>query len=263
MNEACKNALIDLLFQLADDDFLYAFRGSEWLGLVPHIEEDVASASITQDSMGHSSMYYSLLEELGLGPVDVLSHARKAEERKNCVLVEKANGSGHYMEEPHYDWAYAVCRNYLYTVAKKVKVAALKKSAYQPLAHIAAKVEMELYYHEAHWRTWFTQLACSNQEAAERMKKALQRVMDDWHDVFSLGAHSEKIVSCGFLVSEKELQANWEAIVLPLFSKCRLHLPASANPHPLNGRLGEHSADLNIALAILSEVYLADQQAIW
>lgn len=36
-------ALIDLLYQCADDDLLVSFRGSEWLGLAPHIEADVPS----------------------------------------------------------------------------------------------------------------------------------------------------------------------------------------------------------------------------
>ena len=45
--------------------FCIAYRGSEWLGLAPHIEEDVASSSISQDSMGHAAMYYQMLEEFG------------------------------------------------------------------------------------------------------------------------------------------------------------------------------------------------------
>ena len=89
------------------------------LGLAPHIEEDVASSSISQDSMGHAAMFYKLLEELGEGNADALAHARPAQERKNCILVEKVNGPGNYMENPEYDWAYAVVRNYLYTTAKK------------------------------------------------------------------------------------------------------------------------------------------------
>ena len=128
-----KKAIINLLFQLADDDFLYAYRGSEWLGLAPHIEEDVASSSISQDSMGHAAMYYKLLEELGEGNADALAHARPANERKNSILVERVNGQGYYMENPEYDWAYAVVRNYFYTQAKKMKIDSLKQSAYQPL----------------------------------------------------------------------------------------------------------------------------------
>ena len=92
---------------------------SEWLGLAPHIEEDVASSSISQDSMGHAAMYYKLLEELGAGNADDLAHARPAEERKNSILAERVNGQGYYMETPEYDWAYAVVRNYLYTHSKK------------------------------------------------------------------------------------------------------------------------------------------------
>ena len=72
MSAEYKEAITSLLFQLADDDFLYAFRGSEWLGLAPHIEEDVASSSISQDSMGHAAMYYKLLEDLGVGKADDL-----------------------------------------------------------------------------------------------------------------------------------------------------------------------------------------------
>ena len=82
-----KKVLIELLFQLADDDFLFAYRGSEWLGLAPHIEEDVASSSISQDSMGHAAMFYRLLEELGEGNADVLAHARPAQERKNAGSI--------------------------------------------------------------------------------------------------------------------------------------------------------------------------------
>jgi len=31
-NPAYKDALVELLYQFADDDFIISFRGSEWLG---------------------------------------------------------------------------------------------------------------------------------------------------------------------------------------------------------------------------------------
>ena len=77
-------AVTTLLYQLADDDYLISYRGSEWLGLAPHIEEDVAFSSITQDTMGHAKLYYTLLEELGEGKSDSLAQIRPAEERCNC-----------------------------------------------------------------------------------------------------------------------------------------------------------------------------------
>src|SRR3954449_5699405 len=204
-----KKALIELLFQLADDDFLFAYRGSEWLGLAPHIEEDVASSSISQDSMGHAAIYYKLLEELGAGNADALAHARPANERKNCILVERVNGPGNYMEDAQYDWAYAVVRNYLYTTAKKIKIQSLKQSAYQPLADVAVKVEMEIHYHLLHWKTWFVQLLSSTEEAKERMLVAFEKVINDFSDVLSLGNEAEQISAYKFIEKESVLKEKW------------------------------------------------------
>ena len=100
MSAENREAITSLLFQLADDDFMYAYRGSEWLGLAPHIEEDVASSSISQDSMGHAAMFYKLLEDLGVGNADDLAHLRPAFDRRNSILTERVNGEGYYMETP-------------------------------------------------------------------------------------------------------------------------------------------------------------------
>lgn len=258
-----KEALIQLLFQLADDDFLFSYRGSEWLGLCPHIEEDVAFSSITQDTMGHASMYYQLLEQLGAGKADALAHGRPAEERRNCVLVERVNGPGYYMEDPEYDWAYAVVRNYLYTLAKKVKIDSLKQSSYQPLADVAVKVDTELFYHLMHWRTWFIQLFSATEEAKKRMNEALVKVINDFHDVFSFGEQAEKIHECGFIAESEALKAKWEEALSPVLKQLNLSLPQPESDVQLNGRNGEHTKELADALVILSEVYNINPNVPW
>lgn len=258
-----KEALIQLLFQLADDDFLYSYRGSEWLGLAPHIEEDVAFSSISQDSMGHAAMYYQLLEQLGAGKADDLAHARPAIERKNCILVERVNGPGFYMEDPDYDWAYAVARNYLYSLAKKVKIQSLKQSSYQPLADAAIKVDTELFYHLLHWKTWFVQLFSSTDEAKEKMNKAFIKVMNDFHDVFSFGEHAEKIHECGFIEEENVLKAKWEELLVPVLDKLGLSIPETSGKMEMNGRNGQHTNELEEALTVLSEVYNINPAVPW
>ena len=94
VNSVSKKPIINLLFQLADDDFLYAYRGSEWLGLAPHIEEDVASSSISQDSMGHAAMFYKLLEELGEGNADAFSTCSSCTGKKELYFSRKSKWSG-------------------------------------------------------------------------------------------------------------------------------------------------------------------------
>lgn len=258
-----KKALIELLFQLADDDFLFAYRGSEWLGLAPHIEEDVASSSISQDSMGHAAMFYKLLEELGIGHADALAHARPASERKNCLLVERVNGPGNYMEDPQYDWAYAVVRNYFYTLAKKIKMQSLKQSDYQPLADVAVKVDMEIHYHLLHWKTWFVQLLNSTEEAKNRMLQAIEKVMNDFSDVFSFGDQAQLIHSYGLIEEESVLKERWVTALAQVVKNVQITIPQTTNNESKSGRNGEHSIELEEALAILGEVYNSDTAAAW
>jgi ring-1,2-phenylacetyl-CoA epoxidase subunit PaaC len=262
MSEDYKEAVTSLLFQLADDDLLYAFRGSEWLGLAPHIEEDVASSSISQDSMGHAAMYYQLLEEMGAGNADDLAHSRPVSERRNSILTERVNGEGIYMETPLYDWAYAVVRSYFYTQAKKVKVDSLCKSSYAPLAEVAIKVRMELYYHRLHWETWFKQLMGSTDVAKKKMSDAISLVMNDFGDMFSFGTSKQLIESHNLIESEEVLLKNWSMSLEPVFTALQKTVPAIPIPMK-NGRNGEHSKDLDQALRTLSEVYMVDPVAVW
>ncbi|CAH0198122.1 phenylacetate-CoA oxygenase subunit PaaC [Peribacillus simplex] len=264
-NESLKNiAIKELLLQLADDDFIHSYRGAEWLGLAPHIEEDVASASISQDTMGHAAIYYKLLDELGEGDADKLAHDRPAKERRNAIILELVNGPGYYMKDPDYDWAFAVVRNYFYTQAKAIKVQSLHSCSYEPLAEVAQKVQMELYYHLMHWKTWFVQLLGSGHlEAVSRMQAAIGKTMPDFAGVFSLGQYGEEMVELGLIEGEADLQKKWIEAITPIFESVGLATTIEIGMARGDGRNGQHTEDLEKALETLSEVYAADKAASW
>ncbi|MFD2443961.1 1,2-phenylacetyl-CoA epoxidase subunit PaaC [Bacillus sp. CGMCC 1.16607] len=255
-------ALRELLFQLADDDFILSYRGSEWLGLAPHIEEDVAFSSISQDTMGHAAIFYQLLENLGVGDANDLAHHRPATERRNAILLEKVNGPGHYLVEPRYDWAFAVVRNYFYVMVKKVKMDSLKNSSHQPLSHAALRVNLELYYHILHWKTWFTQLLKAGGEARTRMEAAIGIVTEDMEGLFHLGAKENEMVETGLINSSKDLNDQWFRLMTPILEEVQITLPPFSMKNG-NGRIGEHTKDLDEALATLKEVYQLDPTATW
>ena len=256
-------AVRELLYQLADDDFIHSYRGSEWLGLAPHIEEDVAASSITQDTMGHAAMFYQLLEELGEGDANQLAHDRPASERKNAIILELENGPGHYMGEPAYDWAFAVVRNYFYTQAKMIKIQSLQNSSYHPLADIAVKVRMELYYHLMHWKTWFIQLMGSgHEEAVTRMKAAIEKTSSDIRGVFSYGGHHDSFVQEGLIEDEAILLERWQQAIAPVLEGVGLGR-VEAGLALGDGRKGIHTKDLETALETLREVYAIDKAAAW
>jgi ring-1,2-phenylacetyl-CoA epoxidase subunit PaaC len=262
-NSEYKKALAELLYQLADDDFLLAFRGSEWLGLAPHIEEDIAYSSINQDTMGHAVMYYQLLEELGEGSANSLAHGRSASERKNAIFAELANGSGTYLEEPRYDWAFAVVRHYFYDIHKKLKLESLQKSSYLPLRNAAAKMKMELYYHLMHWRVWFNQLSLSGGEGKTRMYAAIQKAWEDLGGLLSHGPYERSMADYGLIEEPSSFLNRWEKEMQLIFADVGIPYPRSPQMKKGDGRDGTHSNDLNQALATLNEVYVLDPQASW
>ena len=55
-----------LLLELADDELILGWRNSEWTGIAPFLEEDVAFSSIAQNEIGHARALYDLAaRELG------------------------------------------------------------------------------------------------------------------------------------------------------------------------------------------------------
>jgi ring-1,2-phenylacetyl-CoA epoxidase subunit PaaC len=262
-NNDYKAALIELLYQLADDDFMLAFRGSEWLGLAPHIEEDVAFSSINQDTMGHATIYYNLLEDLGEGKADDLAHMRPSAARKNAIILEEVNGTGDYLNEPRYDWAFAVVRNYFYDLAKKIKLEALKTSSYEPLSHAAVKINMEQYYHVMHWSTWFKQLLSSNEDAKNRMMEAVEKVWADFDNVLSFGPKAKQMAELKLIEAEDDIKKRWISHMKAVFEELQIDYPGELGMKRGNGRNGEHTKDLDDALKTLREVYETDTVTVW
>nr|WP_236587945.1 1,2-phenylacetyl-CoA epoxidase subunit PaaC [Tumebacillus amylolyticus] len=252
-----------MLFQLADDDFILAYRGSEWLGLAPHIEEDVAFSSMSQDTMGHAVMFYEMLESLGVGSADDLAQLRKPEDFRNAVLVERVNGTGHYIEQPNYDWAYAVARTYLYELFKWVRLQSLMNSSFEPLVQISRKMMSELRYHLMHWQTWTKHLANGGEDARNRLQAAIVQVCADIDGLFSLGPNAEAIVGAGLIADEATLKQLWLEKATEALSKNGLSLPDTFPTPSHDGRAGEHTEALTDALNTLSSVYRLDPSAAW
>lgn len=258
-----KAALVELLYQLADDDLILSFRGSEWLGLAPHVEEDVAFSSIAQDMMGHAAAFYEMLESLGEGKADDLAHLRSTEQFRNAVLVERPNGTGHYLNNPRYDWAYTIVRLYFYELFKQVRLESLTRSSHVPLAQLARKMMPEQRYHLLHWQIWFSQLSNSTGEARKRIIDAVEKTWQDFGGLFDLGTSGNEIVKCRLIESEEILLQRWTGKAKETIEKNLIIWPGAPKKGDLNGREGQHTDDLACAVAELSEVYRIEPAAGW
>jgi ring-1,2-phenylacetyl-CoA epoxidase subunit PaaC len=138
-----------LLLTLADDELIIGWHDSEWTGIAPTLEEDVAFSSIAQNEIGHARALYELAaDELGTD-ADALAFDRRPDDYRCAPLVELRLLD---------DWAMTIARRYLYEAADQVRIEALKESDDAQLAGLAAKIDREEVYHRLHAELWAERL---------------------------------------------------------------------------------------------------------
>jgi ring-1,2-phenylacetyl-CoA epoxidase subunit PaaC len=146
-----ERARAELALELADDELILGWRNSEWTGIAPFLEEDVAFSSIAQNEIGHARALYELAaRDLDDGrDADALAFDRRPEEYRCAPLVQLRFVP---------DWARTIARHVLYEAADAVRIAALKQGDDAELAGIAAKIEREEVYHRLHAEMWHERL---------------------------------------------------------------------------------------------------------
>ena len=142
------NAREQQLLAIADDELFLGWRESEWTGIAPMLEEDVAFSSIAQNEIGHARALYQLVVGEN-GDADALAFDRPLEEYRCAPLVELRL----------LDWAHTIARRWLYETADEIRIAALKNSKDPAVAGLAAKIDREETYHRMHAEMWHHRLA--------------------------------------------------------------------------------------------------------
>jgi ring-1,2-phenylacetyl-CoA epoxidase subunit PaaC len=156
---------VDLLLSIADDELFLGWRDSEWTGIAPFLEEDVAFSSIAQNEIGHARALYELAAaELGT-TADELAFDRKPEEYRCSPLVQLRK----------LEWARTIARRWLYETADEIRLDALKASDDPEIAGIAAKMDREEAYHRMHAEMWIDRLLAS-EEGRAKLEEAVDEL---------------------------------------------------------------------------------------
>jgi ring-1,2-phenylacetyl-CoA epoxidase subunit PaaC len=195
-----------MLLEIADDELILGWRDSEWTGIAPNLEEDVAFSSIAQNEIGHARALYELAaRDLGT-TADALAFDRAPAEYRCAALVE------HRFAE---DWARTIARHWLYEAADAVRLEALKASDDAEVAGLAAKIDREEVYHRMHAEMWADRLRDEPRfkEAVEELwPQALALVPEDQRDTLAqrLNLSSNKVLLSGREERSDEFAALWD-----------------------------------------------------
>jgi ring-1,2-phenylacetyl-CoA epoxidase subunit PaaC len=156
-----------LLIPIADDELVLGWRNSEWTGIAPFLEEDVAFSSIAQNEIGHARALYQLVADELDTTADELAFDRSPEEYRHSRLAE-------IRLVP--DWARTIARHVLYEEADAKRIEELKASEDPEIAGLAAKIDREEAYHRMHAQMWRERLQDEPRftEALEELRPLLE-----------------------------------------------------------------------------------------
>lgn len=274
MTPEAQTALERYLMAMADDELVIGYRDTEWTGVAPMLEEDIAFSSIGQDEVGHARLWYSLLHDLTGTMVDY--RARQPHEYRHAQLLEHPCAPRYSPDGAHAvtgDFAYAVARQFLYDRFDAERLASLATSTWQPLAQAVDKVRREEKYHLQHGEVWFERLASGQTDVRTRLIRALEMLWPEALGLFEPVEGETVLVHEGVIgAASEELRSRWLAGLFPIFEHHQLFFPAERTDDgrwqpgiaPITGgRRGEHTTDWQQMWDEMTSVYRLDPAATW
>lgn len=247
-------ALKELLYKIADDQLILGHRNSEWTGVGPLLEEDIAFSSMAQDKVGQSYQLYQLLHQLGEQEPDTVAFMRNADQFHNCLLVELPAG----------EYDFSLIRHFLFDHAEFLRFGMLGESSYEPLAQLARKIRGELKYHVMHANTLIKQLGNATEESIGRLQQSLDMALPYALGIFEESPEEAALIQQGIFGGEAVLRQRWEEQVKKVLEQTALKVPDFKNLSPVyGGRQGKHTEHLQPLLDEMAEVFRIEPGAEW
>jgi len=246
--------LKELLYKVADDLLILGHRNSEWTGIGPLLEEDIAFSSMAQDKIGQSLALYELLHQLGEPEPDTVAFLRPAEKFHCCHLVELPIG----------EYQFSLVRHFLFDHALYLRFEELCQCSYEPLALICRKLVGEQRYHVMHADSFIKKLGSTTETGIFRMQKALEQAIPYALGIFEESPHEQELIELGLFSGEKQLYQRWRTEIEHIIESTQLKLPdLDKIKAETGGRTGVHTEYLKPLLDEMAEVIKLDPDASW
>lgn len=247
-------ALKEFLYKLADDLLILGHRNSEWTGIGPLLEEDIAFSSMAQDKIGQSLALYEILHQLGEQEPDTVAFMRNSDQFHNCIFVELPIGG----------YEFSLMRHFLYDHALMLRFEQLTQSSFQPLAAVAQKLIGELRYHVLHANTFIHQLGNATDESISRLQAALDEAWPYALGIFEPSPYEAELIADQIFSGEVNLMQSWLTKIQEELAPTALTLPQTdSSEAQVGGRTGKHTQHLQQLLDEMSEVFKIDPGAEW
>jgi ring-1,2-phenylacetyl-CoA epoxidase subunit PaaC len=229
---------------LADDKLMLGHVQSDWTGLGPILEEDIAASAMAQDDLSHALVLYEFLQKSDApDDADELAFGRDVADYRCCDLMTLPDD---------FDWAVATSRRFLFAHFAAILLHDFAAGNDGELADRATRLQGEQAIQTTHLNAWMVRLGTGGGDAHTRMQCALN----------TLAPHA------GMLFEDIEDRddrfARWQAAIAPSLAEaglsCNVELPDASVQ---GGRRGQHAPHFIEQHAEMTQVRAAEPGAAW
>lgn len=240
LNMTLNEATFKYTLSIADNALILGQRLSEWCGHGPVLEQDMALTNIALDFMGQArSLFQYAAEVEGKGrSEDDLAFLRDVWDFRNLLLLE----------QPNKDFAYTICRQFLFDAYNYYFFKALKNSKDEQLAAIAEKSLKEVTYHLRWSSEWMIRLGDGTEVSHNKIQKALNDLWAYTGELMIPDEVDERMIEAGIGVDLKTIQPLWTEKVESILQEATLTKPEDAWMQS-GGKQGRHTEHLGFLLA--------------
>ena len=250
-----QDALFQFLLRMGDNTLVLGHRVSEWCGVSPVLDEDIALANTALDMIGQTQFWLGLAGEVeGKGrTADDLAFLRDVWDFRNVLLVELPNG----------DFGQTLMRQFLFDAWASIMLGHLMNSTDKRVADIAEKASKEVAYHIERSAGTVVGLGDGTPESHAKMQAALDLLYPYVGELFESDKVDAAMVSAGIAPDPASLRDDYDALIERVLSEATLTVPASKFTHK-GGRTGYmHTEHLGHMLTQMQWLQRAYPGATW
>ncbi|WP_299966793.1 1,2-phenylacetyl-CoA epoxidase subunit PaaC [uncultured Roseobacter sp.] len=240
---------------MGDNALVLGHRVSEWCGVAPALEEDIALANTALDLVGQATLWLDLAAEVeGAGrDADALAFRRDVWDFRNLLLVEQPNG----------DFGQTMMRQFLFDAWHRAYLAALTDSSDTRIAAIAEKSLKEVTYHLDRSAETVIGLGDGTEESHRRMQTALDRLFPFVGEMFVTDEVDAAMITACIAPDPRSLRAGFDSYLAEVLAEAKLIQPSGDFSHKGGKSGARHSEHLGHMLTQMQWLQRAYPDATW
>ena len=249
------NHLFEFLLRQGDNALVLGHRTSEWCGVAPALEEDIALANTALDLIGQTQLWLGYAAETeGAGrTANDLAYLRDAYDFRNVLMLEVPNA----------DFGRTLMRQFLFDAFQVPWLTALQISSDQQVADIAAKSLKEALYHLERSGETVVMLGDGTEDSHARMQEALDYLFPYAGEMFVDDETDNAMNESRVAPLPSTVRPSWDSKVKQVLRDAYLAPPDSNFSHS-GGRTGfRHTEHLSHMLATMQTLQRSYPGATW